>query len=156
MSKKVIVANLKPVPKWKMLGAGVNGGRRRSVAFFREGLKTARERVSRVRQLRKLGVRTTPMVGVGVTSVQSYGWGTMGMSDTMLEQARQAWGRFPGMYGNRSHGQSLPLVLKNKMFAESLIFETYPHTVSFGLAKFVFRNMLFHKSSVVAPTKKAP
>ena len=30
------------------------------------------------------------MVGVAVTSVQSYGWDTMGMSDTMLEQARQA------------------------------------------------------------------
>ena len=73
LATSVVQAQLKPVSKWKMLGTGVNGGRRRSVAYFRERLQAAKGRVERVRQLRKMGVRTNPMVGVAVTSVQSYG-----------------------------------------------------------------------------------
>ena len=41
LSTHVVAAHLKPVSRWKMLGTGVNGGRRRSVAYFRERLKTA-------------------------------------------------------------------------------------------------------------------
>ena len=79
LTRKVRVAQLKPVTRWMMLGTGVAGGRRRSVACFRERLSTASARVARVRQLRRMGVRTHTMVGVAVTTVH-YGWDSMGLS----------------------------------------------------------------------------
>jgi len=80
---------VKPASSGKLLGVPSAGGRRRVVKHLVKRLSSFRQKVGRIHDLRRLGVRTNNVVRAAGTPAITYGVEVTGMADTHLDSARR-------------------------------------------------------------------
>ena len=94
---------LRPAKQAKMLGAGMAGGRKRTVATLRQRLAALRPKFQKCYTLRAIGARTSPLVNMCLTASATYGNDTHGSAPTAVYSFRSQCARAasPDTFGRK-------------------------------------------------------